>query len=205
MKKMPWRIRGGLAGAAAAMLALSACATDAGSAAVVGDQQLTDTQLGESVADINEVLGRAPKQADAQLTRDVISRWLFSELVDIAAEETQVTVTQTEVDRLLARRAEVSGMPALLMESASQGIAPDRIRQDTETQLLAFAVATDVAVAAGFPQPTGEVLEAALLAEMTRVSGEADARVNPRYGTWLPELLTVLPPGVDSPLEAGGE
>lgn len=68
-------------------LLLTGCGqqTLAGSAAVVGDARLTDTELGQTVTTLTEKLGIP---ASDQVSQAVLSRWMVAQMVDeLAAQE----------------------------------------------------------------------------------------------------------------------
>ncbi|MBK6763317.1 MAG: hypothetical protein IPG68_08580 [Micrococcales bacterium] len=76
----------------AAGIALSACGpTLSGSAAVVGEQRLTDSELAETTSQLTEGLGIPDS---AQVSQAVLSRWIVTELVDELAARKGIGVTK---------------------------------------------------------------------------------------------------------------
>lgn len=118
-----------LAVAGVAVLLLAGCGDDAarpGAAAVVGDERIETDDLRELVdrglAD-PQAQQQFPDRADYQ--RQVLNRVVRAELLEAAAEEEGITVTQGEVDEQIADFAEQSGgREQLDQQAAANGISP---------------------------------------------------------------------------------
>jgi len=119
-----------LAVAVVAVLLLAGCGDGpvrAGAAAVVGDERIEVERLREFVdrglAD-PQAKEQFPDRADYQ--RQVLNRMVRAQLLERAAEENGVSVTQGEVDEQLADFAEQSGgREQLELQAAANGIAPE--------------------------------------------------------------------------------
>jgi foldase protein PrsA len=115
-----------LAAAGLAVLLLAGCGDSparAGSAAVVGDERITTEELQEIVE-----RGLSDPQAEQQFgsdradyQRQVLNRLVRAKLLEEAAREEGVTVTQGDVDEQLAQFAEQAGGREELERQASAG------------------------------------------------------------------------------------
>ena len=174
---------------AAAGLALAACGpTLSGSAAVVGEQRLTDSELAETTTQLTEQLG-IPESA--QVSQAVLSRWIVAELVDEMASRKGVAVAQ-EVER-------AGGQEALEQGALQAGVLPDAIPEVVRTTLLVEALSKGTITG---DDPTGQT---GLLTQIQQLSDEISPQVSPRFGTWDPAQLSVgaLPDDLSTP--AGAE
>lgn len=176
-------------------LAIAGCGpTQAGSAAVVGDQRLTDSQLAQTTSRLSEALG-IPQSP--QVTQAVLSRWMVDQLVTQLAASVDVDVTKGEVDALLTKEAKRAGGREALEQSALQaGLLPDMIPGAVRTTLLIQALSK----ATVSPQdPTGEQ---GLVGLVQQFSQTANPEVSPRYGTWDAQQLSVgaLPDDLSTPI-----
>ena len=176
-------------------LAVAGCGpTQAGSAAVVGEQRLTDAQLAQTTSELSTALG-IPESP--QVTQAVLSRWMVSQLVSQLAASANVTVTKGEVDRLLAKEAKRAGGQQALEQSALQaGLLPNMIPDAVRTTLLIETLSKSVANA---QDPTGQ---SGLVALVQQFANNADPQVSPRYGTWDAQQLSVgaLPDDLSTPV-----
>ena len=183
---------------AAAGLALAACGqTLAGSAAVVGEQRLTDSDLAQTTSQLTEQLG-IPESP--QVSQAVLSRWIVVELVYEMAARKGVTVTKGDVDDAVASEVERAGGQEALEQAALQaGVLPDAIPEVVRTTLLVEALSKGTITG---DDPSGQT---GLLTQIQQLSDEVAPQVSPRFGTWDPAQLSVgaLPDDLSSP--AGAE
>ncbi len=179
-------------------VAVSACGpTLSGSAAVVGEQRLTDSELAETTTALTEQLG-IPESA--QVSQAVLSRWIVAELVDEMASRKGVAVTKGDVDAAVAQEVERAGGQEALEQGALQaGVLPDAIPEVVRTTLLVEALSKGTITG---DDPTGQT---GLLTQIQQLSDEISPQVSPRFGTWDPAQLSVgaLPDDLSTP--AGAE
>jgi peptidyl-prolyl cis-trans isomerase SurA len=182
---------------AAAGLALAACGpTLSGSAAVVGEQRLTDSELAQTTSQLTDQLG-IPESA--QVSQAVLSRWIVAELVDEMAARRGVTVTKGDVDAAVSSEAERAGGQEALEQAALQaGVLPDTIPDVVRTTLLVEGLSRGTITG---DDPTGQT---GLLTQIQALSEEVSPQVSPRFGTWDPAQLSVgaLPDDLSSPAGA---
>ncbi len=181
----------------AAGIALSACGpTLSGSAAVVGEQRLTDSELAETTSQLTEGLGIPDS---AQVSQAVLSRWIVTELVDELAARKGIGVTKGEIDSAIADEVQNAGGQQALEEGALQaGVVPEMIPDVIRTTLLIEAMTKGTITG---DDPTGQT---GLLTQVQQLSDELDPKVSPRFGTWDAEQLAVgaLPEDLSVPADA---
>lgn len=164
-----------------------------GSAAVVGEQRLTNADLATTTSQLTERLG-IPQSA--QVSQAILSRWVVAELVDELAARKNISVTQGAVDRAIADETERAGGADALEQGALQsGVLPDQIPDVIRTSLLIeemskFTITGD--------DPSGQ---SGLLVQVQQIAEELQPEVSPRFGTWDPQQLAVgaLPDDLSSP------
>ncbi len=166
---------------AVAAIALTGCGTtDAGSAAVVGDQRISERVLADSVAEVVTAQDKAPGTVDPALTTAVLNRLIQQSLVEQLSQEAGIDVTAGAVEnQLQAYDQQVGGrgeVEAIFLES---GVAPsqvdDAVRMNLQVQALGEALV---------PGGTPESQQAALVQVLAGLSEALDTRVSPRFGTW---------------------
>lgn len=174
---------------------LSGCAqTLAGSAAVVGDARLTDSELSQTVTTLTERLGIQPSD---QVSQAVLSRWMVGQLVEQLAEDKGFTLSKGEIDSAIAEQAESAGGQEAFEQSALQaGVLPEGIPDAVRVSLLIDKM-TEFTVTGD--DPTGQ---AGLIVQVQQLADELDPQVSPRFGTWDPQQLTVgaLPDDLSTPV-----
>lgn len=173
--------RRGIAALALALLAglaLTACTpTQAGSAAIVGDQALSEaslTSLAKQVRDVATTAQIQVPQADA-LNQRIVAVWVNEQLTRALADKVQADATPAQVDNLLGQF-----QPDQLAQiQVSSGIAPNMLRDAAEAAVLRQAIVASLAPSAS-TQQQAVVLGKAYQA----VANELGVSVNPRYGSW---------------------
>jgi len=110
-------------------------------------------------------------------------------VVEAGAEEMGVTVTGGDVDRLLeSAAAEAGGEAELQARLESQGVPASAITTQARVAALATKMSEELA-------PGGDLVaqNEALGTFLVNVGEQINLKVNPRFGTWLPQQLTVVP------------
>ncbi|GAB3118088.1 SurA N-terminal domain-containing protein [Streptomyces calidiresistens] len=163
---------------------LTGCAGDThpGAAAVVGEDRITVSQVQSRVETVREAQ-RATAQGDVlveetpALQRQMVGLMIFYSLVEQAAEEAGVQVTNRDVQQERAALEEQLGGPEGLAEVALVGqglpLAEDQIDEQLRIGLLMAGIG-------------GEGMEGTeeAYARLTELAEEIGVEVNPRYGTW---------------------
>ncbi len=162
----------------------------AGSAAVVGQDRVTDIQLSDQVNTVTSALG-IPTSAKANQV--VLDRLIREELYHVLAERVGVTVTDGEVQKFLDETvAQVGGQKALEDQLLQSGVPNTEIFNFARTFLQQRAIVAQIAPGKS-EQEQGQVLGVAIIA----LSKELDTRVSPRFGTWDAARLSVGAPPND--------
>lgn len=181
-----------LGAGAACLVLLTGCATQpAGAAVIVGEDRVPMTDITAQLQGIYAAVGAPADTADAQLTNAVVRNNVVYELVEQAAADAGVTVTESEVATRLADQLEFVGSQSVLEQQAAQaGVAPSMIETDIRVSLLASALARQLSPDT---ETTPQEQEGLLVAEIQQFSEEVGTTVNPRFGVWDVETLSVVP------------
>lgn len=182
------RTAAGLVAIAALGVGASGCgAEQAGSAAVVGEQRVTDTKLATDVAAVTDALDI---DSSDQVNQIVLDRLIREDLFEELAKRTDVTITKGELDAFIEETAASVGgreqLDSQLLQSS--GVPADAVKGFARTFLLQQKIAEKL-VPGGAEEQQGEALAGAVIA----LSEELDTRVSPRFGTWDPARLSVGP------------
>ncbi|WP_049563982.1 SurA N-terminal domain-containing protein [Streptomyces sp. SBT349] len=188
----------------AALLAIAAplltgCSTGAhpGAAAVVGDEKITLSSVQSQVETVRDAQRAQPEgdqlvAATPALARDTVAFLVYLEVLDRAADEIGVDVNRRDIQEARANAEMNVGGPeeleqALLRQPNSTPLAGDaQIDRMLRGQLLFQGIAQRIGVT-----PDGQGLD-----EMARLmvdtAEEVGVDVNPRYGEWDAEQLTLV-------------
>ncbi|CAL9514762.1 SurA N-terminal domain-containing protein [Streptomyces sp. enrichment culture] len=170
---------------------LTACGNDAhpGAAAVVGGQRITVAQLEERVDEVREAQ-RAAVADEAQyeqavartgsLTRDTLNGMVLDRVLERAAEDAGVTVSDREVQQLRSDLQEQAGGAEALEAAWLQqyGIPPQRLDANLRLQVKAQKLAESLGTDTSRPE---------FWQALSKAGKELDVDLNPRYGSWDPE------------------
>ncbi len=182
---------------AAALLAatplITSCGTaHPGAAAVVGGDAISVSALQSQVKAVREAQGGDQAAQAAQVTGDLsratLGSMLFDRVMDRAARDAGVTVTRADVQRLRAAAERQAGGAQALRDQLLQqyAVAPGQIddfyRVQAEAQALARSSGVDLGTPAG---------QAAMTASLGATSQRLRIDVNPRYGTWHAQTLSL--------------
>lgn len=182
------RLRAVLAASAIAVLLLSGCGTQkGGSAAVAGDERLTESQLTDLFDELDALYDANPEAQrlpDDQLTLSVLSWWVNEQLIGAIAEQEGLTATQTQVEEVLGADQEQQDAIAL-----SNGIPPSRLPAAAEVFVLSNALTESLSADGASP----EEANAALLALLQETADDLGISVNPRFGSWNSDAVAVEP------------
>jgi hypothetical protein len=179
-----------VAAAALAAVLLSGCASSlAGSASVVGGVSVSDRDVAVSVdellAQVAGVEGAQPLD-EATATRVTVERYTRSLLFQEAAAREGITVTQGEVDEIVAQTVEGQfGGDRVAFENAlatQQGVPASEIGEFARDFVIRSKVVEKIA-------PTGDT--EVISDYLVRLSDEVGVEVSPRFGTWDPVNVSV--------------
>lgn len=182
------RLRAALVVSAVAVLVISGCGTQkAGSAAVAGDERLTETQLGDLYDELDVLYAANPDTPilpQDQLTLSVISWWVNEQLIGAVADAQGLTATQAQIDEVLG--ADQKARDAI---SLSNGIPPSRLAAAAEVFVLSSALTDSLTK----PGASKEETNAVLVALLQQTAEDLGISVNPRFGTWNTDTVSVEP------------
>ncbi|MEW2520297.1 SurA N-terminal domain-containing protein [Actinacidiphila alni] len=180
--------------AAAALLAASPALTACGSgpahpgaAAVVGDQKITVSTLQHQVNQVRDAQAKSPQAAQltsqsGKLSRQTLTMLVQSEVIDKAAADAGVTVSDAEVQQMHAQalqqfQGDEAQFEQAVLEQAQ--VAPSGIDDYFRTTLQVNKLEQSL----GY-QPGSDTATEALVAALAKTSKSLGVHVNPRYGTW---------------------
>lgn len=170
------------AGAGLAGLALAGCggAQLAGSAAVVGDERISDTQVAQDVAAVQAQTSVAPGEPNASLTQKTVERLVTQALVTQVAAQVGVSATQGEIDTL-RKQAEDSqgGADALEAAAAASGIPAGNIDNVLKMQILVQKIGAKLV-----PDGDTNAQNQAAFDAVVAYGKQHGVTVSPRFGTW---------------------
>lgn len=173
---------------AAAAPLLTACGNDAhpGAAAVVGGERITVSQLENRVGEVRAAQRAAvPDEAQYQqaiartgsLTRDTLHGMVLDRVLERAARDAGVTVTDREIQQMRSGLEQQAGGAEALEAAWLQqyGIPPQRLEENFRLQIQAQKLAQRLGTDTSRPEFWQALSEA---------GEELDVDLNPRYGDW---------------------
>ncbi|MFI8091966.1 SurA N-terminal domain-containing protein [Streptomyces sp. NPDC086080] len=173
---------------AAAAPLLTACGNDAhpGAAAVVGGERITVSQLENRVDEVREAQRAAvPDEAQyhqaiartGSLTRDTLHGMVLDRVLERAAQDAGVKVTDREIQQMRSGLEEQAGGAEALEAAWLQqyGIPPQRLEENLRLQIQAQKLAQQLGTDTSQP---------AFWQALSEAGKELDVDLNPRYGDW---------------------
>lgn len=182
------RLRAAVAVSVLGLIVLSGCSTQkAGSAAIAGDERLTENQLAEMFDELDSLYAANPdaqRLSDDQITQSVLSWWINEQLIGAMADERDLTATATEIDEVLG--ADEAQRDAIAL---SNGIPPSRLDAAAEVFVLSNSLAESFVADGESP----EQAQAELGTLLKETAADLGVSVSPRFGSWNGEAVAVEP------------
>lgn len=188
-----------LAAAAAAAVLLTGCdPQQAGAAAIVGDVRISESEVNAAASDAMAAANKVPPGQGQPIDETVLlkqntTRLIEAQLIAIAAAQEGVTVTQSEVDKLLQQAS--SGSDQLHFEgnlAVQAGVPPSGIDSFARDYLLRTKLGEKLV-----PGTDTNAQAKAVNAKLAQVAEQVGVTVSPRYGTWDPAQETIVGPPND--------
>jgi hypothetical protein len=170
-----------------------ACTPNAGSAAVVGDTRFTvddvQTDSREVIATV-ETAG-APAPDSAEVNRSQVSRLVTGELIRRLADQRGVTASPAEVDALV--RDSLGGRTR---DEFAEGLSLSELVPVSDFDAFAEVVLLNQKLVDTIAAESGaETANEALVEQLSALAEDVGVTVNPRFGEWDSETLSLgLPP-----------
>lgn len=173
------------------LLALGACSTKAGAAAVVGDTRITEASLSAMVKDAQatERKLKRPVTPVEQASTAALNWQVRMVIVDTAAKRTNTTVTKTEIDDIVNKAYQDYGKDEVLAQLASNGFPESQIPAYARLTLLQSKVSQAV-----LKGEQDEAAQARLAEFWQSVATGLKIEIAPRYGTWNNDVISIDPP-----------
>jgi foldase protein PrsA len=124
--KRPARLAGAAATLVVLVLSVSACDTSPGAAALVGDERISTSALQKEVDAALSLPNVQPQLASdrAGFTRTELARLVTNFIIAAAADEANLTVSQSDIDQQMNEFAQQAGGQAQLFQQAEQSGIP---------------------------------------------------------------------------------
>jgi hypothetical protein len=155
---------------------------------VAGDERLAESELADLFDELDTLYSANPEAQrlpDDQLTLSVLSWWVNEQLIGSIAEQEGLAATQSQIDEVLGADQEQRDAIAL-----SNGIPPSRLAAAAEVFVLSNALTESLATEEGSsPEEANE----ALLALLQESAADLGISVNPRFGSWNADAVSVEP------------
>lgn len=184
------------------VVTLAGCGTlKAGSAAIVGDEQLTQADVTDATEELDAELAESGIESSVPTTEVplyIVATWVDATLVESLAAKEGVSVTPGELDDAVAGFDEDVRRQLI----AERALPPSQFERAVRAFLLQQKLAVQLA-----PDADPEGQSAALRAAMAETADELGVSVNPRFGTWNASIPGVEPraddrlSSVDAPVE----
>jgi outer membrane murein-binding lipoprotein Lpp len=195
------------AAASLAVLALAGCSNQAGVASQVGTQSITDRQVADDVAELQAQLARIPsaKFDEQTATATVVSTLTQNLVLQQAANDQGITVSQGDVDRYLANLETTNKTTfQALVDNAASGsnIPASQISDVVRANIIVSGLVAKLA-----PGVTDQAKQKTVFFDyLNKFSDQIGVEVSPRFGTWknfalgpVPNDLSVVPTPSTSP------
>jgi hypothetical protein len=178
-----------LVATALALGLLSACGVQkAGSAAIAGDERLTEPQVADRVAEMSALYDSntdTQRLSNDQLTQAAISWWLNDQVMAAYAKANNIDVTETQIDQVLGADDQRDKL------ALRTGVAPSQL-EDAARAVVAYQTAAQGLISSGMSQ---QQALAELNQQLQQTAEDIGVRVNPRFGGgWNPGLSQQLKP-----------
>lgn len=167
----------------AALSVLTGCgmAQEAGAAAIVGDQRLTNEQLESRYLSVMNALGNQEVPGTAiEINRRLVSSFVFSVITTAVAKDLGVEVTDAEVEtEYKSLIDQYGGKEALEAAAAAGATAPSTIKMILRTSgnFRLIGLKLD-------PSGTTETQGVKAVEVMSEKALELGLKISPRYGKW---------------------
>lgn len=179
-----------------AALATTACdPVQSGAAVVIDGDRVPVSEVQNKVSQVTEQRERNGQQAQpvSAVTQEQVRRIILSRILERAAAEAGVTVTQADIDnqrRELEQRA--GGPDAFAKQAAEANVVPGELNEFLRSLILEQKIG-EALVPTVTSEQEQQQRSAKLNELVTRVTRGLDIKVNPRYGTWNQESFAIEP------------
>jgi hypothetical protein len=166
----------------------------AGSAAVIGDERITEKQLSAQVEELVAAFGedvQAP--TSEQVSRAILARLIVDQIVieAAAAEDISVSDSQVAQERVAIEEA-LGGETSLLQFAANQGLPPSMIEGALRTNLLITQLGQKLS-----PGVEPALQQEVAFSYVSEFANSLNVEVSPRIGVWVAADFSIAPPPND--------
>jgi hypothetical protein len=179
--------------AALGVAVLSGCTpARAGSAAIVGNESLSQATLNQQALDVVSLVNQSGQAAPniAGINQAIVGSWVTQRVLGVIAAEHHVTVSDADVSSFLDKAIQSAGGTDKLDQLvAAQNSTPPQLIPE----LVRFYLLSRALPKALLPNGTSTEQNAALLQAVDETATRLGVHVNPRYGQWDSKTGTVGP------------
>jgi hypothetical protein len=186
-------------------LLLSGCNPDeAGAAAVVGSTRISESVVNQDAQEVVDALSKTGAQVPStdELLRAQVEFRVDAALVDLAAAEKGITISQGQVDQLIESSGGRDTLATQFLSQDGLWLPPSQLDALAREYLIQQALGINLA-----PGKTADEQGAAATAYVTQVAKDADVSISPRYGTFDVSTLRLgaLPNDLSVPAGSAGQ
>lgn len=166
----------------------------AGSAAVIGDQRVTERELSSQIEELQSTLEEGTTAPlNEQVARAILARLIVNQIVIDAAAAEDIAVTDSEVaqERVAIEEA-FGGEAPLLQFAAGQGLPPSLIDSALRTDLLVTRLGQKLS-----PGVEPALQQEVAFAFVSEFANSIRIEVSPRIGVWVADDFSIAPPPND--------
>ena len=190
------KVRRPIALAAAAgivALALAGCANQAGVASQVGSTSITDRQVADVVAEVRTQNDKVPGSSfdEKTTTANVVAFLTQKQILEQAAAQEGVTVSQGDVDKLISDAAAQLGSRQKVDDTvfSNVGLPSSQVDAYVRYELLQSGLLAKIA-----PGVTDKTQQSKALQDyFTKFDAQLGVQVSPRFGTWTGTSVGPIP------------
>jgi hypothetical protein len=172
---------------AASSLLVSGCgSTNAGTAATVGSETISEAQLTDWTQGVLVATGKSPNAIEEQVTSNSLNLLIFLDLLDGLASQGEIDAAGLSLLQGGATEKDVEA------SAAQAGIAPDQVPAFLRANVLTPKIQKILA-----PGASAEEQQAIFQQALVTTANELGVTVNPRYGSWNPDSIQLGAPPSD--------
>jgi hypothetical protein len=170
--------------AAVGVAVLTGCTpARAGSAAIVGNESLSQASLNQQALDVVSLVNQSGQAAPniAAINQAIVGSWVTQRVLGVIAAEHHVTVSDARVSAFLDKAIQSAGGKDKLdqLVAAQDSTPPQLIPELVRSYLLGRALPKAL-----LPNGSSTEQNAALLQAVDETAARLGVHVNPRYGQW---------------------
>jgi len=181
------------AAASLAVLALAGCSNQAGVASQVGSTTITDRQVADLVAEVKAQNAKVAGSSfdEKSTTANVVAFLTQKQILEQAAAQEGVTVTQGDIDKLLTQAEAQVGSRQKVVDTVFTNVGLPSSQVDAYVRYELLQSGLVAKLAPGVSDTTQQ--SKALSDYLAKFDAQLGVEVSPRFGTWTGVALGPVP------------